>query len=522
MNKIKKRILVPLGVVFVIFLSTSIFSIYWLQHRHITENVREAVDGVQQLFPELLKKEAKFMEVQIDFIKKDKNLQSAYLAKNRDALFNHALLIFKNICSKYNATHFYFMDINRICFLRVHNQLRHGDYIKRFTIDRADREKRTAYGIELGPFGTFTLRVVCPWYINGKLVGYIELGKEIEHITPELKKIFNVELIFIIEKFYLARAKWEEGLKMMGRTGDWDQFADFVIIDRTIKKTPEKLNKYINKHIVKHKKFLFWELIDNREYWGGFIPLIDASGIEVGDIVIMNDVTKVESEQRILLLIMLINSMCIGGMLFLFFYFYIGRIEQKFTKAHNDLKIEIKEREMADKALKESEEKLDNMLRSITDQISMVDKDLNILWANETTKKVFGNDIIGKKCYEAYHKFKKPCEPYPCSTLQAFQDGEVHECYTYAIGKDGKIIDLFCTANSALKDKDGKPTAVIKVSRDVTKIKQAEKELKIKNKDLEKFNKISVTRELKMIELKKEINILLEEFGKKPRYRIAD
>ena len=33
------------------------------------------------------------------------------------------------------------------------------------------------------------------------------------------------------------------------------------------------------------------------------------------------------------------------------------------------------------------------MLQSIGDHISMMDKDLNIIWANETAKILFGNDI---------------------------------------------------------------------------------------------------------------------------------
>ena len=129
---------------------------------------------------------------------------------------------------------------------------------------------------------------------------------------------------------------------------------------------------------------------------------------------------------------------------------------------------DITERKAAEEALQESEEKLDSMLRSIGDHISMMDKDLNIIWANETARNIFGNDIIGKKCYEVYHRRKEPCEPYPCLTLKAFQDGGGHEHDTQVIGQDGEIIYFHCTANVALKDDEGKPAAVIEISRDIT------------------------------------------------------
>jgi len=112
------------------------------------------------------------------------------------------------------------------------------------------------------------------------------------------------------------------------------------------------------------------------------------------------------------------------------------------------------------------------MLNSIGDHVSMLDEELNITWANETAKKIFGNDIIGKKCYEAYHRRTQPCEP--CLTLKTFRDGGIHEHDTRVIDKDGEEIYFHCIANVALKDKDGKPATAIEISRDITERKQAE------------------------------------------------
>jgi PAS domain S-box-containing protein len=130
--------------------------------------------------------------------------------------------------------------------------------------------------------------------------------------------------------------------------------------------------------------------------------------------------------------------------------------------------IDISNRKYAEEAIRESESKLNAMLASIGDHISMLDKDLTILWANEIAEKIFGNDIIGKKCYEVYHKRTEPCEPYPCITLRAFQDGKIHKHDTQVIDKDGEKIFFHCTANVALEDKGGKPTSVIEISRDIT------------------------------------------------------
>ena len=155
--------------------------------------------------------------------------------------------------------------------------------------------------------------------------------------------------------------------------------------------------------------------------------------------------------------------------------------ENKFIAVGRD----ITNRKQNEKKLRESESKLSAMLASVGDHMSMMDKDLNILWANEIAEKIFGNDIIGKKCYEVYHKRTEPCEPYPCITLKAFQNGTIYKHDTQIIDKNGKTIFFNCTANVALRDKEGKPTAVLEISKDITEKVQAGKALHKAKNELE-------------------------------------
>ena len=176
---------------------------------------------------------------------------------------------------------------------------------------------------------------------------------------------------------------------------------------------------------------------------------------------------------------------------------------------------DITDRKRMEEALYESNSKLSAMLASIGDHMSMMDEDLNIIWANEIAEKIFGKDIIGKKCYEVYHKRTEPCEPYPCIALRAFQDEKNHEHETQVVDKDGQTVFFHCTANIALKDKKGKPTAVLEISRDITEKVRVDDELQKAHDELEQ----RVYERTKELEIKtknlEEINIAMKVLLKK-------
>lgn len=84
---------------------------------------------------------------------------------------------------------------------------------------------------------------------------------------------------------------------------------------------------------------------------------------------------------------------------------------------------------------------------------------------------------------------------------------------TLRLCKDGRIIDVSLTV-SPIKDKDGKVVGASTIARDITGQRKLQEELNRKMRDLERFNKVAVGRELKMIELKKRVAALEDEARK--------
>jgi len=86
--------------------------------------------------------------------------------------------------------------------------------------------------------------------------------------------------------------------------------------------------------------------------------------------------------------------------------------------------------------------------------------------------------------------------------------------------KDGNIVDIIL-ASTPINQNDFS-LGVTFTALDITELKRTEKTLREKIEELEHFNDITIGRELKMIELKREINSLLRRLGEKEKYNLAE
>ena len=85
------------------------------------------------------------------------------------------------------------------------------------------------------------------------------------------------------------------------------------------------------------------------------------------------------------------------------------------------------------------------------------------------------------------------------------------------IRKDGSVIWVRINAAFSRDEKDA-AVRTVEICEDITERKQAEEKLKETYEDVSRFNNMAVDREMRMIELKKEINELCRNSGLPPRY----
>ena len=471
----KARILFPmiLSGAFLIFFSVA--GAYWLQNRAIDNSVHQRAAGTHRLFKELIQEETRVMGGQIDFIKTEKSLFESFQARDRKSLMEKTKPLFERMRSKYRITHFYFHGKDQICFLRVHSPERYGDLIERFTMKGAVSAGKPFNGIELGPLGTFTLRLVYPWIMDGKLEGYIELGMEIEHITRLIKQSLNLDLLVLIEKRYLDKSGWEAGLKLLNRKGNWELFNNFVIIDRTMAGSPI-LNDILRGHL-KDDDSIFSTRLSSRYYKGQFKDLIDAGGRRVGKIVSLVDITDQHKNLWRLILLIAGLSITIGLSLALFFNTLLEAIQYRLITSRENLQSEIDTRRKSEEALEASEKRFRSLFEESKDAIFITDKDGNLQMVNPAGMDLFGlsEAEITSSNISALFIEQSVVRKFIAAI---FDKGYVHDFGVQLKGKNGKVMDCLMTVN-AKKSTDGAFVGYEGIIRDVTPYKRMEEELRL-------------------------------------------
>lgn len=342
-ERIRFRIIAPFSLIVIAVSLIAAFGSYRSQQYNLHERLDTKLTEVVNLFDYLLKVEARFLHSQLKYIAQDEKIINAWRERDRDGLYRLARPFFEEMRHDFGITHFYFIDPDKFCYLRVHMQERYGDLITRHTLRQAADHAEFHSGIELGPLGTFTLRAVYPLIKNNNLIGYLELGEEIEHLTPRLKEISNLELLFTIDKVNLKREQWENGVKFLGKEDNWEDFKDFVVIDKTTPSLPGVLRKEIE-DVCAGRAAAEDIANDQRRLRLAARPLLDADLKNVGRLVALYDITENIGAQKKIVQVTGGIVFAVLGMLFVFFYVYTGRIERQHIAYEDDLEGLVEER----------------------------------------------------------------------------------------------------------------------------------------------------------------------------------
>ncbi|MFH0975810.1 MAG: MEDS domain-containing protein [Spirochaetota bacterium] len=171
--------------------------------------------------------------------------------------------------------------------------------------------------------------------------------------------------------------------------------------------------------------------------------------------------------------------------------------------------LDITDRKQTELAFRESEAKLSRVLKSIQDDFYVLDRDWRFVFTSRSFTAKIGKepkDFIGKNIWEMFPKHIGTAleENFRAS----MEKGEIRRFET-----GGKYTSAWYSMSSFPS-----PEGITVLGRDISLRKKAEQALQESSEEIERFNRLMIGRESRMIELKEEVNELCKRMGLGQRY----
>lgn len=215
------------------------------------------------------------------------------------------------------------------------------------------------------------------------------------------------------------------------------------------------------------------------------------------------------------------------------------RLRAEISEAYDDMEARVRDR-TAD--LEESSQRLATeidgrtqsdqrtrlILNSVDEGIFGIDAEERVSFSNEAATASLGysaDEMLGQPIYGLFHHVRSD------GTMPSQEDSPVHvACATAQSTKiDGEVLwrkdgSSFPSeyAVTPLIDDKGAVSGAVVVFRDISERSRHQEELQARMDELERFNRLTLSREDRMIQLKKEINVLLESSGTPRKYKDID
>jgi len=463
---VRRRLLVPLAIVLLMLTAGFGTITIAIQRKCMNHSVREKLTAVSRRFEDSLAEQSNFLAVLADVISRDTVLNDALKALNRERLLADYETVFTQLRSKFGISHFCFHRPDQVNLLRLHKPEKYGDRINRFTVLEAGRIGKTASGVELGPPGTFTLRVVRPVFNSGSLIGYLGLGKEIEDILLDLHHSYGVELAVSIRKNALKRENWETEMKMLGREANWSRFSEDVLAYSSLSGFPSEYKRLIHGEKDHAHGVIPGQVVFNGKSQRVMVkPLTDVSGTEVGDLIIFLDISEDNAVFKQLVAGALFAALALLAALFGFFHAMLQRTDRSIRLQQSNLA--------------ESEERFRKIYQNVSVGLARVSMDFRIVQANTAYHQMLGyqeDELTGKHLAEitgAEMLDENLCKQEKLATGEI----EHYRMEKRFIHKSGAFVYGILDAN-LIRDADGNPAYFLGSVLDITERKRAEELLR--------------------------------------------
>jgi hypothetical protein len=264
---------------------------------HVERSAADALHGAAKEFEAQERSEIEKLSSTLDALLASEELAAAFAARDRARLLAISAPLFRTMKQRDRITHWYFIEAppKKTVFLRVHRPELHSDVVERTTLAKAIESGDMGAGKELGQTA-FALRVVRPWFRQGKLLGYMELAEEIDHFLTSMKARTGDEYGILVKKEFLDEKAWAQVLG--ARANTWNDRPGVVVVDTTIFNLGIADFEGDLGEVPDRGRTLEEIVLEDKAWIRGIFPIRDAAGRRVGGLVVLHDFTSMHRAVR--------------------------------------------------------------------------------------------------------------------------------------------------------------------------------------------------------------------------------
>lgn len=342
-SNLRKQVLIPLSLTFLVLLGSFLYSAYIIKSNNISDALNRHYHETQSLFNELLTIKFEGMLSTAEQIVNDPALQQGMLHQDRARLLVQATTYYRKMVGAEGITRFYFHTPDGHNLLRLHRPQQYGDLPTGNTLQRVMETKSPAHGLELASTGALTLCMVIPWYSENRLIGFIELGTEIDDVVRKLAAISHTDYLIALDKTLLDRKNWESVNTGIGHTANWELLPDKVISGHSLVRIPNDLLAILSRPSTGANDAEDWKNVrlDSTSFAARRFPLVETGGRTIGEFVLLHDTTRMSQDFYNFVFKVVILGLGLCLVLFAFAWRILGQVTSKLQTAQKKLADEV-------------------------------------------------------------------------------------------------------------------------------------------------------------------------------------
>jgi len=267
---------------------------------------RESILAASASFAEVQRTSVDLMAASIVTLGRDSELKAGLLARDPAMLMAASEGLYREFRQRFGITHLNYWEpepagetsprgLRNV--LRVGTPSMHGDFVERETLARVAREHKLVSGLDLG-FTGMVLRVLAPVEDGGRVIGYIEFGKEIGGFLSAIKGVSGGEFGLLLSKKRMDEKKWASLRSTAGLRNNWSDMPDVLLAQNTSE--DDELVQYQGRIADLPEQGLPVEVVSRgaKTMARGVFPIKDVAGAVVGAVFVLHDITTLHGEMR--------------------------------------------------------------------------------------------------------------------------------------------------------------------------------------------------------------------------------